>query len=168
MLLGMALGLAVLAGAAGLSRVPISGASDEEALLRLSWRTIGIRIEECRRRTEEELAALAAHMRTPEVCTGRQAEYALSVVVDGDTVVQDTLIPAGARRDRPIYVFEDVPLVPGQYHVAVDFEALLPEGYDPEGRPVSFSWEGEVALTSGRIALITLDEAGTGLAPRGP
>ena len=162
------MGIALLWGVAGLSRVPISGAGDDEALLRLSWRTIGVRVEECRRRTEEELAALAEHMRTPEVCTGREADYALSVVVDGDSVVQDTLIPAGARRDRPIYVFQDVPLAPGRYHVAVGFDALLPEGYDPEGRPVSFSWEGDIGLTSGRIALVTLDEAGRTLALRAP
>ncbi|HSH75918.1 MAG TPA: hypothetical protein VLA09_09575, partial [Longimicrobiales bacterium] len=73
---------------AWLSRAPTRYAGEDDALLRLSWRLAGVRVEECRRRTEEELAALAPHMRTPEVCTGSIASYELRVALDGTEVVR--------------------------------------------------------------------------------
>lgn len=168
MLVGLSIAFAVLVGIAGLSRVPMARAAADEAVLRFSWRAIGVRVEQCRRRTEEELAALAEHMRTPEVCIGRNADYELRVLVDGTEAVRDTVLPAGARRDRPVYVFQDLALAPGRYHVAVDFAALVPAGFDPGDDRIDLSWEGDVTLEPGRISLITLDPSGDGLAPRAP
>jgi len=159
-LAGLALAGALLVGIGGLSRVPMSGAQEDEAVLRLSWRTLGLRVEECRRRTEEELAALAEHMRTPEVCVGRGADYELRMTVDGAEVVRDTIAPSGARRDRPVYVFEDLALGPGRYRVDVEFVALVPPGYDVRDAQTRYSWEGEVRLEPREIGLITLGPSG--------
>jgi hypothetical protein len=159
-LMGLAGAAAVLVGIGGLSRVPMAGAREDEAVLRLSWRALGLRVEDCRRRTEEELAALAEHMRTPEVCVGRGADYELRVTVDGAEVVRDTIIPSGARHDRPVYVFEDLALGPGRYDVDVEFTALVPPGYDVGEVQTRYSWEGEVRLEPREIGLITLDPSG--------
>lgn len=167
LVLGMLFAGACLTVIAGLSRVPIGGAEPDEAVLRLSWRTLAVRVEECRRRTEEELAALAEHMRTPEVCTGGGADYELRVEVDQVELVRDTLVPAGARRDRPVFVFRDVDLAPGRYRVDVQFRALVPEGYEPEnGGPLEYAWMGDVEVGSREIGLITLDPSGRTLVYR--
>src|SRR5690606_15072501 len=95
------------------------GAGD--AVLRLSWRVRGIRIQECRTLTPEELDALPPHMRRPEVCEGRIAPYRLRVRVDC-RVLADTLVhAAGAREDRPVYVFREFRVVPGVHRVDLRF-----------------------------------------------
>ncbi|MEJ2204013.1 MAG: hypothetical protein P8170_07875, partial [Gemmatimonadota bacterium] len=105
-------GLSVVAISAA-SRLPVSFGGDHDALLRLSWRVDGISMEECRTLTEEELANLPTHMRNPKACIGRIAPYRLQVGIDGALVVSDTVYPAGARGDRPVFVLRDVPVDPG-------------------------------------------------------
>ena len=140
----------------GMSQLPASLAEIDDALLRLSWRVAGVAIEECHTLTPEELEALPAHMRRSEVCTGRNAEYLLRVQVDAELLVQDTIRPAGARRDRPLYVFRDLPLLPGVRDVRVSFDAIVPPGFEEGDQPLSYDWSGSVTLASGEIALLTL------------
>jgi hypothetical protein len=151
---------------AGLSRLPVSSPEGSQPLVRLSWRILGVRAEECRPRTEEELAALAAHMRTPEVCTGGVVDYALTVSIDGVVLITDTVRPAGARRDRPVYVFRDLPVSPGTHRVEVEFAALVPPTFEIEEQRVEYEWEGDVVLQEAEIALITLDSSGDALTYR--
>ena len=153
-------------GVAWLSHIPTSYAGADDALLRLSWRVDGIMVEECRARTAEELEALAPHMRTPEICTGTGADYGLRVDLDEAAIARDTVTPAGARRDRPVYVFREFELAPGRYRLTVAFDAMVPPSYDPGDAPVRYAWQGEVALESTDIALITLDESGRTLVLR--
>jgi hypothetical protein len=108
---GKLLAAAVTAGIgvliALLSQWPVERASGD-SIIRLSWRTEPLRAEECRTLTEEELAAVPAHMRRAQECVGEYVDYELSVTVDGVSRV-DTLSPSGLRHDRPVYVLRDVP-----------------------------------------------------------
>ena len=158
-------GRAVIAIAA-LSRVPSTPSEPAEALLRLSWRLMAVRVEVCRPRTAEELAALAPHMRTPEVCTGGPVDYELRVEIDGREVVRDTLRPAGVRGDRPLTVQRDLHLDPGRYELEIEFDALVPEGRDTGDAPTEYELETDVELTQRQIALVTLDESGRGFVVR--
>jgi hypothetical protein len=126
--LGLVLAVGFACGVAWLSSAPTTYATAEDATLRLSWRAPGVRLEECRRRTAEELEALAPHMRTPEVCSGRFADYSLHVDLDGASAIRDTVRPGGARGDRPLYVYRDLAVRPGPHAVEVQFTALVPEG----------------------------------------
>ncbi len=170
---GLVLAFATVLGIAGLSRVPTARTIPDAAIIRLSWRTLGVRLEECRRLTEEELEALAPHMRTPESCTGRNADYELRVTLAGAGVVTDTVHPTGLRTDRPIYVLRDLPVTPGSHEVSVTFTALVPPEVtarrDTIGGPsLALHYEGELTLAAAEIALITLDATGTALVRRGP
>jgi hypothetical protein len=158
---GAALAIAGLGAVAiaALSRVPSTPSEPAEALLRLSWRIMAARVEVCRPRTAEELAALAPHMRTPEACTGGPVDYALRVEIDGREVVRDTLRAAGVRGDRPLTVQRDLHLDPGRYELEIEFDALVPEGRDAGDAPTEFELESEVELASRQIALVTLDES---------
>ena len=163
--LSLALSCAAAVAIAALSRVPSSPAEGSQSLVRLSWRVLGVRAEECRLRTEEELAALAAHMRTPEVCTGGVVDYGLSVSIDGVVEVNDTLSPAGARGDRPIYVFRDISVEPGRHRVEVDFAAFGPPSFEVE-QQTQYGWSGDVVLEEAEIGLITMDPEGDALVYR--
>lgn len=145
---------------AGLSQWPLSGSLDE-AVIRLSWRTAPVRIEECRTLTEEELSRIAPHMRRPEECTGGFADYELRLEVEGAVVQVDTLQPSGLRQDRPVYVFSDHLVAPGTYEVAVTFSALVPADMVEGEAPLH--WDGMFALEPGEIGLLTLDPTGSRL-----
>jgi len=120
-----------LAALAALSAVPYREPGAGDAVLRLSWRVRGIRVQECRTLTPEQLEKLPPHMRRPEVCEGRIAPYRLHVRVDG-RVLQDTLVhAAGAREDRPVYVFREFRVAPGVHRVALLF---VREGGRGKGR----------------------------------
>jgi hypothetical protein len=151
--------------------------SSNNAVVRLSWRSQPFRVEHCRTLSAEEQAALAAHMRRTEECVGRFVDYEVTLDIDGVATV-DTVSPSGARRDRPVYVFQDAIVEPGEHDVTVGFRALLGPrgggegvgnlagGNDRSGdaeAPVPLEWTGAVSLSDREIALVTLDPTGTRL-----
>jgi len=156
--------VAALAGMAALSYVPYAQERAAGSELRLAWRARSARVEACRRRSPEELAQLPAHMRQELVCERGVAPYRLHVTL-GDTTVVDRLVTAaGARADRPLYVFEELPLAPGTYVLRVTFTR---EGgtagdsaaaADPRTAPARLALDTMVTLGAGRAALVTYDE----------
>ena len=164
----LAAGLLLALGA--LSRLPYDAEGADAALLRLSWRIRGERVQECRPLTEEERAALPPHMQREEVCEGRIAPYRLRLRVDGQELEASTVTAAGARQDRPLYVFREIPLPPGEHRLEVSFiraggEAPVgsaaaaasvgdsPRGGDPPPTPVTGSpGRGDAPSTTGADA----------------
>jgi hypothetical protein len=157
--------LAVAAALGGLTRLPYRASAGEAAALRLTWRARVPRVEECRRLTPEEQAALPAHMRREEVCEGRVASYLLRVAVDGEVRREVRVEGAGARGDRPLYVFETVPVRAGRHRVEVTFErigaAAAPAG--DAGRdhvPDRLALDAEVRVAAREILLVRYDAGG--------
>lgn len=149
-------------GVAALSRVPNDADHAEDAIIRLSWRTRGEAVRECRTLTPEELAALPVHMQRTEVCEGRVLSRHLHVRVDGRSVVDDTIRAAGARGDRPLYVYYEIPLVPGVHALHVRFVPEATTASSAAGErtepPATLDLETRLELKAGEIALITYDE----------
>ncbi len=141
-----------LIGLGALSRVPFRTRTDDNAVLRFSWRERANAEQHCRKRTEEELALLPVHMRTPEVCTGRMAKYRLAITVDGQQLAPLDLHAAGAHADRPIFVLHDVPLAPGRHAIAAEFyNTMHPHKHRRHFQDV-------VSVGSGEILLISYDD----------
>lgn len=122
--LGAALALAVVVGLVLASNAPMAVHPSTDAMLRLAWSARPERIENCRQRSDEELARLPAHMRQPLACEGTTAEYRLQVRVDGSLIVDRVVHGGGLRRDRRLYVFEELPLPPGDVGVGIQFVRL--------------------------------------------
>lgn len=118
---GAALVMAAVLAMGALTRLPFP-ASPDRAELRLAWRLAVPRVEHCRTPSPEELEQLPVHMRQAEICEGRAASYRLEVRVDGEVRHTSTVEAAGARSDRPLYVFEALPLEPGDHRIRVVFE----------------------------------------------
>lgn len=151
--------VAMTAAVAWLSRVPSQLGGGAAAVIRLSWRVAGVSVEACRTRTAEELAALPAHMRSPQECQRGLAPFALDVAVGGRPVVRDTVFPKGARSDRPVYVHRDLPMQAGRAALSVRFEAVLTQDSGPaDDDAPRYAWDGEVDLAPGDVALLTLDD----------
>ncbi len=95
---GLAVAAAALIATTVLSQWPWQAEQGGRSLLRISWRARGERIEDCRRATAEELAALPAHMRQEVVCADpRVAPYRLRVAVDGRSLVDSAAPGSGIR-----------------------------------------------------------------------
>ncbi len=164
------LAVAVTLGIAALSRVPYSAASTEAALIRLSWRARGERVEECRRLSEEERRGLPPHMRQTEVCEGRIAPYRLTLQLDGQVILDDTVRGSGARHDRPLYVYREVRVAPGTHRLDLAFQRLGDAPAEPSQAgtvPPRMELTATVKLAAGEIVLVTYDAEAERLRLRG-
>ena len=151
-----AAGFTLFAGVvlAALSRAPYEIEPGENAVVRFSWRAAE-RIEECRPLTDEEQAELPVHMRQTETCERRVSPFAFRVQVDGQDVVHDTLSGAGARGDRPLYVYREVSVRPGSHALFVEFGAV---GSDEQ--PLRL--DQKVELAAREVVLVTRDTGWNG------
>lgn len=149
--IGLAVGFALFVGIvlAALSRAPYEIEPGDDAIVRFSWRAAE-RVEECRPLTDEEQAELPAHMRQTETCERRVSPFALRIGVDGQDIVQDTLAGAGARGDRPLYVYREVGVSAGKHELTVEFGAV--GSADPPLR-----LEREIDVLPREVVLVTRD-----------
>ncbi len=121
---GIALALAVMAAIVWASNVPMATNHAPDARLRLAWSARPERIEKCRQQSEEELARLPAHMRQAVACEGTTAEYRLQVRIDGALVADRVVHGGGLRRDRRLYVLEEIALPAAETAVDVRFDRV--------------------------------------------
>ena len=95
-------------------------AAADVSRVRLSWSVRPERVEQCRTLSDEELSKMPEHMRLRTTCEGFSARYLLTVSVDGEGLVLDTLRGGGLRHDRPIYVFTESDVKPGQRRLHIE------------------------------------------------
>ncbi len=155
------LAVAVTVSIGWLSQVPYTAETDSKALLRLSWRIRGAKVQECRALSDEERERLPPHMQLDEICGGRVSPYHLSLEVDGAQVASDTVRAAGARQDRPIYVYRDLALSPGKHSIRLVFRRLSDSAVQQSevqgAAPAVLELESTIDLAPGAIALVTYD-----------
>jgi hypothetical protein len=146
---------------------PTAGSS----VLRLSWRARGEPVQDCRRPSAEELARLPAHMRQEEICEGRTSPFQLIVRIDGAPALEDTVAASGARGDRPVYVYREMPVQPGHHSLEIEFRMLGRPRDDAvavaEPFPREIRFEADFEAVSGRSLLVTYDEDARTLVTRG-
>lgn len=151
-------GLTVAVGA--LSNTSVAVGTSDSAMVRLAWRATPARIRHCRTLTPDELAQIPAHMRRTEECTETTLPYRLTVRLDSAAPVVLSIHAAGAREDRPMYVFHESRLAPGPRAVSVRFEReAAPAGVTPpvSQTPSLLTFDTTIVLHARQIALITYD-----------
>ena len=144
-----------------LSFAPQTTEREAGAIVRLAWRARGERVRDCRRLTPEELAKLPAHMRQAEVCEGRVLPYRLAVEVDDQPVANQVIRGAGAREDRPLYVYQDIPVQPGLHRIAIQFTLEgRPEAHEESrlATPPRLALDTTLSLAPRQVLLVTYDE----------
>lgn len=150
---------ALLIFLAALSRAPYTPRGAEAALLRFSWRMSVTARENCRPRTEAELAVLPVHMRTPEVCTGDRATYFLLIRIDSAAPDTVQLSRGGMKGDRPLFVLEERGLTPGRHRVRVGVHRSGETGPDE----LLASLDTVLTLRPSGVQLVTLGTDGRSL-----
>lgn len=143
---------------AALARAPAYTAPGaDHALIRFSWRMTVAGDVTCRPRTEEELAAVPVHMRTPEVCTPDPASYLLVLRLDDAAADTLPLVRGGIRSDRPMFVLEERALPPGRHRLRLE----LQRSSAATGVGVLTAMDTVLDLRAGLVQLVSLD-AGNG------
>lgn len=124
----IAAALLLIAALVWASAAPLTVQPRARAVVRLAWSARPERLETCRQRTEDELVRLPQHMRQSLVCEGKTAEYDLTVRRNGQVVRQQRVHGGGLRRDRRLYVLEEIDVEPGPSAIAVSFDRVGESG----------------------------------------
>jgi hypothetical protein len=166
--------VAGVASLAALAGVPYAAEHPGDAVIRLAWRARGERGQRCRRLSPDELAKLPVHMRQEEVCERGMLPYHLRVAIDGRTMVDQEVRAGGAQSDRPLFVFQELPVPPGEHRVTITFERA--ESHDDKNRgqadeesddrelrdlratPRRLTLDETVTLAARAIVLVTYDD----------
>jgi hypothetical protein len=122
--------------------------------IRVALRSAQARVETCRDRSEEELARLPAHMRTPRACEEVAVDYRLSLEVDGRQEFTGVLSHSGLRRTRPLVFDRLLLLPPGERRMRVELVPATPFAGDEAAALPRVQWTGAVTVEPGRIALL--------------
>lgn len=161
-----AVGVSLALGAG--SQIPYDAEAVDHAVIRLAWRVRGVRVEECRRLSHAEQERLPMHMRRNEICEGRMLPYRLVVTVDGRQLIDEEVRAAGAREDRPLYVFREIPVAAGAHDLAIRFTlAGEPAPGSDLPTPERLHLDQRIELGSRAIALITYESDTRRLVVRG-
>lgn len=110
---------------------------DDQALLKVSFTHGGARRVECRKRTREELAEMAANMRSTLDCPRERVGLRLEIDLDGVPLYQAQLPPTGLAGDGPSRVYERFALPAGRHVLDLRLrDSRRNEGFDHVARKV--------------------------------
>ena len=124
----------------------------DQALVKLSLAHAGRHVEECRRLTREELAALPPNMRTPMKC--KRARWPVTAILwlNNTKIYEVTAQPSGLSDDGPSVIYQTFPVPVGRHVLRV---TLLDSGA-PDVR--AYERTINVKLVKGQALAIEFDE----------
>jgi len=88
-----------------------------EALIRVSFSHSAQRLQECRQRSDEELAKLPPNMRVREDCPRERSPTHFQLEVDGRLMIDRVVQPAGLTRDGAATLYWRLPLPAGTHRI---------------------------------------------------
>ena len=105
----------------------------DRAVVKLSFSHAGERREPCRTLSPEELAALAANMRSGVDCPRERVPVVVELEIDGERVYHASLAPSGLAGDGPSSVYERFEVPAGPHRVRVRLrDTARASGFDHE------------------------------------
>jgi len=150
---GMALAWGLLAVASVIFTVwpRFSQLAEGNAIVSLTFSHAGQRVEECRKRTQEELNKLPPNMRKPSDCPRERHPVSVSFSADDELLYKQSLLPSGVWRDGESTVYTRVELPVGDHTFFI--------GMSDSGREEGFDFTGqtEITLTEGQHVVVEFD-----------
>ena len=115
------------------NRPAYSHRSPDAAQITVAFAHSGAPVHECRRRTPEEIAALAPNMRRPDDCPRARVPLHFLLEVDGLTVTDRVLPPAGIADDGAAAAYARLAVPAGAHRVTARLrDSRRESGYDWE------------------------------------
>jgi hypothetical protein len=119
----------------------------DEALVRVSFSHAAQRLQECRQRSDEELAKLPPNMRLREDCPRERAPTHFQLEVDGQVMVDRVITPSGLSKDGPATLYSRMRVPAGRH-------SLVARLNDTPGAGFNHSAEATVDLKPGDAVVI--------------
>lgn len=105
----------------------------EKAMIKLSFSHAGEHKEECRKRTQEELSAIAPNMRRLQECARERLPLLIELQLDGELLYRDELPPSGLARDGASTAYKKFTVKAGHYRLTTRLRtSRRSEGFDFE------------------------------------
>lgn len=95
----------------------------------------------CRKRSAEELAALAPNMRQPMDCPRERSPVIIELLMDDKPIFEITANPPGAFKDQGIDIYQTVAVPAGKH----SFKAQLNDSVREEGYTYTSEYEADLA-----------------------
>jgi hypothetical protein len=119
-----------------------------QGILLLDWRLRGEEAGACLPAGEGAESGRPIHMQNPDACAGELPPYRLRVEVDGVLLDERLVRGGGLRGDRPLTVYERIPLPPGDRRVRISFERET-----PDASAIRLDVAGDLRIEGGRVLL---------------
>lgn len=124
----------------------------DQALIKLSLAHAGKHVEECRRLTREELAALPPNMRAPMKCKRARWPVTVGLWLDGEALYEVTAQPSGLSDDGPSVIYQTFPVPAGRHLLRVTVRDSQAAGARPSDQTANLD------LEAGQVLAIEFDE----------
>jgi hypothetical protein len=128
----------------------------EQGRIMLSFTHAGQHREECKKRSREELAKLAANMRAPMKCSRERWPLVIDLALDGENVYRGVAIPAGLSRDGHSSFYQKFPTDAGAHRIKV---GMWDSGEGAGQGEHDYVLERSIELSPREILVIGFDNA---------
>lgn len=107
----------------------------DEAQIKLMIKHGGVRVEDCRKLTTQELSKLPTTARRPIDCSRERSPVTVLLSIDGEPIYQAELQPSGLSKDGPSKAYEKFLVPAGRHLVEVRLrDDVRDQDYKYEGR----------------------------------
>ncbi len=121
---------------------------DDEAMLVIAFSHAGEIREPCRKRTAEELMALAPNMRAPMECTRERSPVIIEARLDGLPIYVHTAEAPGLFKDSGVDIYHSTKVPAGRHRLEIKMDdSVLRQGFN-------YIFEQEVELAPAQILLV--------------
>jgi len=91
----------------------------EQSMITLALSHAGKPVEECRKKTPEELAKLPPNMRVLEECPRERSPVKIQVMLDDETVIDKNVSPPGLYKDQGVDIYHSVKVPIGEHRLEI-------------------------------------------------
>jgi hypothetical protein len=124
---------------------------EDEAMITIAFAHAGESREPCRRLSQEELAKLPPNMRKPEDCPRERSPVVIQAMLDGATLIDETLQPPGLFKDGGVNVYFSGKIPAGSHHFEIKMDdSVRKEGFD-------HTFEQDINIKPAQILLVNFD-----------
>jgi len=112
--------------------------AEGNAIISLTFSHAGQRLEECRKRSQEELNELPPNMRKPTECPRERHPVRVTFSADDEVLYEQTLLPSGVWSDGESTIYNRIELPAGSHKFSI--------GMSDSGREEGFDYQGQTEL----------------------
>lgn len=102
-----------------------------QAEIKLAFKHTSQRVQECHKRTQEELMKLPPNMRRPQDCPRNRAPIYIELLLDDQFLATRTFVSPGLSHDMATFVYAKFALPAGRHKLTVRMrDSIRTEGFD--------------------------------------